>query len=59
VIRRAALAALALTVVGGVATPALAEGLSSSLQNHVVCVSGNNSSSGAHDGVCVWFPSGL
>lgn len=56
-IRRAVLSAVALTVVGGVAVPAFADVVSSDTKdNNVICVLGNNRTTGARDGICVWFP---
>lgn len=55
-IRRTVLAAIALTLVGGVATPAFADLVSTNDGQNVVCVLGTNRSSGARDGICIWFP---
>ena len=59
-IRRAVLGAVALTVLGGVAGPALASEVQqhsgAGSRNYVYCVSLDNSRSGGRDGICVWFP---
>jgi hypothetical protein len=60
VIRRAALSAVALTVLGGVAVPALAaethQQTGTGSRDYVYCVSLDNSKTGGRDGVCVWIP---
>jgi hypothetical protein len=55
-IRRSLLAAVALTLIGGVAAPAIADTVNSGTHNNVVCVLGTNASQGIRDGLCVWFP---
>ena len=57
-IRRAALAAVALAVLGGIAAPAFAADSAATTANRVVCVLATNHSSGSDDGICVWVPSG-
>jgi hypothetical protein len=58
-IRRAVLAAVALTLAGSVAAPAFADVLSSSSGNNYVCVLGTNKTTGVRDGICVWIPGNL
>ena len=55
-IRRSLLAAVALTLIGGVAAPAIADTVQSATGNNVICVLGTNASKGVRDGLCVWFP---
>ena len=59
-IRRAVLSAVALTVLGGVAVPAIAaeahSGTGTTNRNYVYCVSLDNSRTGGRDGICVWIP---
>ena len=57
-IRRTVLAAIALTLTGGLAVPALADSLSSAGQGNGpgICVLGTNHSNGTRDGICVWIP---
>ncbi|MCU1599584.1 MAG: hypothetical protein JWO22_293 [Frankiales bacterium] len=55
-IRRSLLAAVALTVIGGVAAPAFADTASTTKGSDYVCVLGNNRTTGSSDGICVWFP---
>ena len=55
-IRRTVLAAVALTLLGGVSAPAFADAVGATTGNNVVCVLGTNHTTGARDGVCVWFP---
>jgi hypothetical protein len=58
-IRRVVLAAVALTLTGGIAAPAFADVLSSSSGNDYVCVLGTNKTTGVRDGICVWIPSNI
>jgi hypothetical protein len=55
-IRRTLLAAVALTVLGGVATPAFADLVSADDDTHGVCLLGTNRQTGARDGICIWMP---
>lgn len=60
-IRRAALSAVALTVLGGLAVPAVAAESgtgtpASRTQTYVYCVALDNTRTGGRDGVCVWIP---
>ncbi|MFN2539860.1 MAG: hypothetical protein ABR549_17145 [Mycobacteriales bacterium] len=50
-IRRSLVAALLLTLAGGIAAPVLA-----SADGPGVCVLGTNHSNGTRDGICVWIP---
>lgn len=55
-IRKAALAALALVALGA-AAPAMASATSSSTADHGVCVAlGTGNNGGSRDGVCLWIP---
>ena len=54
-IRRTLLAVVALTVIGGIATPALAD-LAATDTTHGLCVLGTNHTTGVRDGICVWVP---
>lgn len=55
--RRVILSAISLAVLGGVATPALADSLGSSQGgDNQICILGNNHSNGTRDGICVGVP---
>ena len=53
-IRRSVLAALVLTIAGGVLTPAFAADTATSGPG--LCVLGTNHTNGTRDGLCVWMP---
>lgn len=55
-IRRTLVAAVTLTVLGGVAAPALAGTTASDSKSKGICVLGTNGSNGTRDGICVWIP---
>jgi hypothetical protein len=57
-IRRTVLAAVALSVMGGVAAPAMADVINSSPKNDYLCILGTNHTTGVKDGICIWIPTG-
>ena len=55
-IRRAVLAAFALTLAGAVATPALADVVAAGNGGYGFCVLGTNHTNGTRDGICLYIP---
>lgn len=53
--RRVVLTALAVSVLGGTALPALASTDSPS-NTHTVCITGSKTPTGPSEGICVWVP---